>query len=590
MLTLLLPETLDRDLPDTVQDANYMNDNPNNTNRERNSSMAGDDTTTMSGMDTIARDGKNNNGGGSDHGGGQNTLLRMQGGTLTRIHSPIIEETNYGKSPEWVEIDGLIVSKSHLTPSHLIASANGTLSRNKQVTNKTSLATMERQQQKMVFENLQKLQSNVKIGSITSLPYCSQTLVSSNYSSTLEGSNSTTTTMTTHDVNTSAKMVVKRKNSNNDNDSLEDRVHQKRSGVKHDRRGNSGVRKHSSHHNPDATNIHLKPQLPIASKTLPHPNNKNSRKKAKIPLSKPVSSSSSSFLYQTNSSRSNTSGSSSCCSRSSSDCRSCHADNPSRYNEGNRYPAPPPPRNYVAKQVPPPPPSNPPPPLRSYQPNQQLFRDTRKNSFELLQDIGGESQSERESENQYETIPSSSSILAAADSDLEETDTDVQTIGADSYEDSGNDFDHNNDKNGVRKMNHILHSNKNINDALQVSSYYDHRGHHRLKEGNTRKSSESPVEESGETQDTSVTSVYDIHHGGAGRGHNQYGNHHKQRAETHFDNKNNNRQLYKGGNINNNNNVKDNNNTINDRAKLQQQQEYIFRKRLLMTEANETIL
>ena len=151
MLTLLLPETLDRDLPDTVQDANYMNDNPNNTNRERNSSMAGDDTTTMSGMDTIARDGKNNNGGGSDHGGGQNTLLRMQGGTLTRIHSPIIEETNYGKSPEWVEIDGLIVSKSHLTPSHLIASANGTLSRNKQVTNKTSLATMERQQQKMVF-------------------------------------------------------------------------------------------------------------------------------------------------------------------------------------------------------------------------------------------------------------------------------------------------------------------------------------------------------------------------------------------------------------------------------------------------------
>merc|ERR1712141_405904 len=143
--------------------------------------------------------------------------------------------------------------------------------------------------------------------------------------------------------------------------------------------------------------------------------------------------------------------------------------------------------------------------------------------------------------------------------------------------------------NGGREIDRILHSSKNVNDALHVSSYYDHRGHHLLKEGNTRKSSASPVEESEETQDTSVTSVYDIHHGVAGRGHNQYGNHHKQRAETHFDNKNNNRQLYKGGNVNNNN-VKDNNNTISDRAKLRQQQEYIFRKRLLMTEANETIL
>ena len=91
-LTLLLPETLDRNLPDTVQDADHISDCPNN--RERTGSMTGDDTTTMSGMEIMASKGC-----GSDN-GGNTTLLRMQGGTLSRIHSPIIEESNYGKSPE----------------------------------------------------------------------------------------------------------------------------------------------------------------------------------------------------------------------------------------------------------------------------------------------------------------------------------------------------------------------------------------------------------------------------------------------------------------------------------------------------------
>ena len=534
-----MPETLDRDLPDTVQDANYMSSNPHN--QERPSSMAGDDTTTMSGMEIIA-----NKGNGSEH-GGQNTLLRMQGGTLTRIHSPIIEETNYGKSPEWVEIDGLIVSKSHLTPSHLIASNNGTLSRQTSNNNQT---TIDRQPK---FDNLQVLQASAKkSGSVTSLPYCSQTLASSNYSSTLEGSNSTTTTQE------GSHGMVMRKSSNDSSDS------------KNIRR-TSHLRSLEQNQN---SNVRLQSQLPGGSKTLPN-KNQNGKIRTKVKHSKPPV-----FVYQTTSSRSTTSGgSSSCCSRSSSDCCSCHTDCP-RDDIHNRYPAPPPPRKVSNKQIPPPPPTNPPPPLSHH--HNQLFLD-RKNSFELLQDEGGESQSERESENQYETIPSGS--LPVLESDFEETDTDVQTIDVDSYEESGNDSRCESSRISPREISRILKSNKNINDALK-NPYYQHRGYGVSEEGpQTLESSLEPDE----SQDTSVISaqhsgLYDIGSQDNKRPTNRHQN------DKSSDYRNNNHSKYKSRNVhsnNINNNTDNTDNTIHDKAKLQG---YIFRKRLLMAEANETIL
>ena len=530
MMTLLLPETLDRDLPDTVQDANYMSNNQSN--RERTASTAGDDTTTMSGMEIIASKGN-----GSDHGGGQNTLLRMQGGTLTRIHSPIIEETNYGKSPEWVEVDGLIVSKSHLTPSHLIASANGTLSR------PVNNGTIDRQQ--LGFDNLQAIQPRAKTGSVTSLPYCSQTLISSNYSSTLEGSNSTTTT------NEGNHRMVQRKTSN---DSAKGNVRR-------------GTHLKSLEQN-QQTNVYLpSSQLPGTSKTLP---NKNQNGKSRI---KPKHSKPPAFIYQSTSSRSATSGSSSCCSRSSSDCCSCHTDC-AREDPHNRYLSQPQHRHLSARQVPPPPPTNPPPTLSHH--HNQLLRG-RKNSFELVEDIGGESQSERESENQYETIPSSS--MPVLESDFDETDTDVQTIEVDSYDDSGNDS-HCKNSGGI---NQILKSNKINNDASN-HSYYRHssRGGINETEPRTLESSLEPDE----SQDTSVISaqysgVYDISNNTVVKD-SKYFNRRPQGNNADY--RNNNHISKPPRNINNNSME---NTTINDKAKLQG---YIFRKRLLMAEANETIL
>ena len=541
ILSLLLPETLDRDLPDTVHDANNMSNRADS--RERSSSVAGDDTTTMSGMEIMASKGN-----GSDH-GGQNTLLRMKGGTLTRIHSPIIEETNYGKSPEWVEVDGLIVSKSHLTPSHLLGSANGTLSRS------TINNTIERQPPK--FDNLQTLNSKIKVGSVTSLPYCSQTLISSNYnSSTLDGSNSTTTTQ-----GESCHGTVKRKSSND-------------SSGRNDRRG-SNFQSYDQNQN---NNIHQQHQQVGVSKTLP---NKNATGKArsKVKHSKPPASS---YLYQTNSSRSTTSGSSSCCSRSSSDCCSCHSDCP-RDDIHNRYPAPPLPRKVTSKQIPPPPPTNPPPPLSHH--TNQLFLD-RKRSFELLQDIGGESQSERESENQYETIPSSS--LPVLESDFEETDTDVQTIDVDSYGESGAESRCENGHINSREINRILKQNNNIHDALKPP-YYKHREGYGINEEGPQ-TLESSLEPD-DSQDTSVISaqhsgVYDIS-GNIKENNNKFQNQ-RQRNNSRFDYRNNNdptMPMNNGRSRNNNNN--DMESTINDKAKLQG---YMFRKRLLMAEANETVL
>ena len=540
ILTLLLPETLDRDLPDTVQDANYMNNRANS--RERTSSMVGDDTTTMSGMEVMASKGN-----GSDH-GGQNTLLRMKGGTLTRIHSPIIEETNYGKSPEWVEVDGLIVSKSHLTPSHLLGSANGTLSRS------TMNNTMDRQAPK--FDHLQTLNSNIKVGSVTSLPYCSQTLISSNYnSSTLDGSNSTTTTHEEIHHGT-----VKRKSSNDSSGRTA--------------RHGSNFKSYEQNAN---NKILLQQQQHGGSKTLPN-KNANGKTRTKVKHSKP---STPSYVYQTNSSRSTISGSSSCCSRSSSDCCSCHTDCP-RDDIHNRYQAPPVPRKITSKQIPPPPPTNPPPPLSHH--TNQLFLD-RKRSFELLQDIGGESQSERESENQYETIPSSS--LPVLESDFEETDTDVQTIDVDSYEESGNDSRCGNSHINQREINRILKQNNNIHDALKPS-YYNHRKSYGISEEGPQ-TLESSLEPD-ESQDTSVISaqhsgVYDIS-GNIKENNNKFQNQ-RQKNNSRFDYRNNNEPSLSMNNGRTRNNNNDMENTINDKAKLQG---YIFRKRLLMTEANETVL
>ena len=87
----MLPETLNKNLPDTVQDADHL-------------SSGGDEGNQFDDISSGVRVGVVDDG----------TLVRGQNGTLMRIHSPMAEETNYGKSPEWVEVDGLIVSKNHL--------------------------------------------------------------------------------------------------------------------------------------------------------------------------------------------------------------------------------------------------------------------------------------------------------------------------------------------------------------------------------------------------------------------------------------------------------------------------------------------
>ena len=533
MLTLLLPETLDRDLPDTVLDAIHMSEQPSN--RERTNSVGGDDTTTMSGIEMMG--GK---GGGSDH--GNNTLVRMQGGTLTRIHSPKIEETNYGKSPEWVEIDGLIVSKNHVTASNLNASGNGMLSR------RPSEANVERQPH---FNNNRSLQISTKNGSVLSLPYSSQTLLSSNYSSTLEGSSSTTTT------NEGSHGGVKRKTSN---DSSEINV----------RRGNH---LHTMEQNKRSTNIHLQSQLPGSSRTLPakHQNNKA---RAKLKQPKPPS-----FAYQTTSSQSTGSGSSSCCSRSNSDCCSCHNDCP-RAENIRGYPAPPPPRKFKTKQTPPPPPSNPPPSLnhQQHRPHHHLIPD-RNSAFQLLQDIGGESQSERESENQYETIPASS---LPAETDCEETETDNQTMESDSFGESGTDTrSENNNVKNITQRNHAMKT-KTINDALHTHSYHlHHHPYHRSNQIPQEQEDPRTLESSLEPEEAQDTSVISAQHSGVYHiSASRINKPPERQNDVIFDYRNNNNSSTR----NLNNDIEQN---LSQTAKLQG---YMFRKRLLMAEANETIL
>merc|ERR1719367_738171 len=108
---------------------------------------------------------------------------------------------------------------------------------------------MDRQPPK--FDHLQTLNSNIKVGSVTSLPYCSQTLISSNYnSSTLDGSNSTTTTQEEIHHGT-----VKRKGSND-------------SSGRNDRRGSN----FQSYDQNPSNNIHQQHQQVGVSKTLPNKN------------------------------------------------------------------------------------------------------------------------------------------------------------------------------------------------------------------------------------------------------------------------------------------------------------------------------
>ena len=51
VLTLLLPETLDRNLPDTIQEANQVKSRSNN--QELTASVTGDRTRTMSGIEIM---------------------------------------------------------------------------------------------------------------------------------------------------------------------------------------------------------------------------------------------------------------------------------------------------------------------------------------------------------------------------------------------------------------------------------------------------------------------------------------------------------------------------------------------------------
>ena len=172
--------------------------------------------------------------------------------------------------------------------------------------------------------------------------------------------------------------------------------------------------------------------------------------------------------------------------------------------------------------------------------------------------------------------------MPVLESDFEETDTDVQTIDVDSYEESGNDSRCESTRINTREISRILNSNKNINDALK-NPYYQHRSYGVSEEGpQTLESSLEPDE----SQDTSVISaqhsgLYDIGSQGNKRPSNSHQN------DKSSDYRNNNHLKYKSRNVHSNNNNNDTDNTIHDKAKLQG---YIFRKRLLMAEANETIL
>ena len=126
-----------------------------------------------------------------------------------------------------------------------------------------------------------------------------------------------------------------------------------------------------------------------------------------------------------------------------------------------------------------------------------------------------------------------------------------------------------------------------MHDPLK-SSYYNHRkGYGISEEGpQTLESSLEPDE----SQDTSVISaqhsgVYDIS-GNIKENNNKFQNQ-RQKNNSRFDYRNNNEPSLSMNNGRSRNNNNDMESTINDKAKLQG---YIFRKRLLMTEANETVL
>ena len=171
--------------------------------------------------------------------------------------------------------------------------------------------------------------------------------------------------------------------------------------------------------------------------------------------------------------------------------------------------------------------------------------------------------------------------MPVLESDFEETDTDVQTIDVDSYEESGNDSRCESGRINTREISRILKSNKNINDALK-NPYYQHRSYGVSEEGpQTLESSLEPEE----SQDTSVISAQ--HSGLYDMGSQDNKRPHRYQNDKNSDYRNNNHLKYKSRNVQSNNNNSDTDNTIHDKAKLQG---YIFRKRLLMAEANETIL
>ena len=131
--------------------------------------------------------------------------------------------------------------------------------------------------------------------------------------------------------------------------------------------------------------------------------------------------------------------------------------------------------------------------------------------------------------------------------------------------------------------------NNNIHDALKPP-YYGHRDGYGINDEGPQ-TLESSLEPD-ESQDTSVISaqhsgVYDIS-GNIKDNNNKFQNpRYKSNARFDYRSNNNGPTMTKSNARSTNNNNNDVESTINDKAKLQG---YIFRKRLLMAEANETVL
>ena len=186
--------------------------------------------------------------------------------------------------------------------------------------------------------------------------------------------------------------------------------------------------------------------------------------------------------------------------------------------------------------------------------------------------------SEKDSENQYETIPSSSLPAIETTDFEEETDTDNQTIEMDSFEEgSGTDTVHS-QRNAPKPKALINGAGSNLHCHHQSSYLTTHST-------NAHKTLDSSLDTE-EIQDTSVISAQNS------SSYDDMMLRNDKKSQQECDNLGN----HRNNNKHMNNNIRrsgDNSSmigpisNITDRASLQG---YIFRKRLLMTEADETIL